>query len=267
MLLLWTAVCSLMLIYAALRWDSARIYQRLARVQAGFTQRFARCPIDPQAASAVSISRESAPLCAIPHVLDPASFARLRTAAEHLRSSERSFIPGHKAGATVSYAALHGLAPELVAFYQSEDLRRICSEVLGVAVQPTPLHDQSSCSLLVYERPGDRIGWHFDHDFYRGRHFTVLLALINCRTDQDGTSSAQLEAQISGTNHCIPTPPNTLVIFEGARVRHRVTPLGTDERRVLLSMTFCTDPRSTVLQGLIRRVKDIAYFGPRALWS
>ena len=99
----------------------------------------------------------------------------------------------------MSYAELHRLAPELVAFYLSDEVARICSRLFAVAVQPTPLHDQSSCSLLVYERPGDHIGWHYDHDFYRGRHFTVLLPLINQRSGAPGTSSAQLEAQIAGS--------------------------------------------------------------------
>jgi len=55
--------------------------------------------------------------------------------------------------------------------------------------------------------------------------------------------------------------------IEGACVRHRVTHLGAGEKRVVLSMTFCTDPRATPLQSAGRRFKDIAYYGPRALWT
>jgi len=65
----------------------------------------------------------------------------------------------------------------------------------------------------------------------------------------------------------IPTPPNTLIVFEGAKVRHRVTALAEGERRIVLSMTYCTDPRNSRLQEAARRVKDTAYFGLRALWG
>jgi hypothetical protein len=65
----------------------------------------------------------------------------------------------------------------------------------------------------------------------------------------------------------IPTPPNTLVVFEGARVLHRVTTLAEGERRIVLSMTYCSDPRNSRLQEAARRIKDTAYFGLRALWS
>jgi hypothetical protein len=65
----------------------------------------------------------------------------------------------------------------------------------------------------------------------------------------------------------VPTPPNTFVLFEGAFVYHRVTRLAPQETRILLSMTFCTDPTIARLNNAVRKMKDMAYFGIRALWS
>jgi hypothetical protein len=56
----------------------------------------------------------------------------------------------------------------------------------------------------------------------------------------------------------VKTEPNTGVVFEGARVPHKVAPILAGERRVVLSMTFCADPRSCWWQGLSRRLKDTA---------
>ena len=42
--------------------------------------------------------------------------------------------------------------------------------------------------MIVYEKPGDHIGWHFDHNFYRGRHFTLLIPVVN--QGRDGGLSA-----------------------------------------------------------------------------
>ena len=206
-------------------------------------------------------------LAVVPHPVPDATLATLREAALRQGRAERSFIPAHKQGGTVAYEDLHAIAPEIVAFYQSDYLRRLCSAVIGVPVVTTPLHDQSSCSLLVYEKPRDHIGWHYDYNFYNGRHFTVLLPLVNRHLKEDRLSSAELRVRQDGAEHPVPTPPNTLILFEGARVFHGVTRLAEDELRVLLSMTFCTDPRSTVLKGIIRRFKDTAYYGVRALWT
>jgi hypothetical protein len=46
-----------------------------------------------------------------------------------------------------------------------------------------------------------------------------------------------------------------------------VQPIIAGERRVLISMTYCADPRAKWWQEVARRFKDIAFFGPRALWS
>ncbi len=194
-------------------------------------------------------------------------FREIVSEIERLAKTERSFVPTHKKGGTVAYETLCMQAPGVVALYQSAAFRHLVSSIVGVGVVPTPLHDQSSCSVLFYERPGDHIGWHYDHNFYKGRHFTVLLPIVNRDQDGEGVSAARLCARIGGEDREIPTPANTLVVFEGAKVLHKATPIGEGERRVVLSMTFATDPSNSILQGIARRVKDTAFFGIRALWT
>lgn len=258
-------VC-LLLAFIGLRVRRKRLYERLQREQrrlvgqvATGASRWFHAP-----ANLPYFSRR---LVSINGLLPPAILDHLRQVVAGARRNERSYIPGHKQGGTISYEHLHHLAPELVAFYHSSELRDLVSAIVGVPVVPTPLHDQSSCSLLVYERPRDHIGWHYDHNFYRGRHFTVLLCLVNEDRVHGGLSSAHLQARLDGKEEVIPTPPNTLVVFEGAQVLHRVTGLGPEQTRVQLSMTFCTDPSAPWLKSLIRRGKDMAYFGIRALWT
>lgn len=206
-------------------------------------------------------------LATVPDFLPAATFAVVRAEAEKLVSPERSYIPTHKKGGTVAYETIIPNAPALAALYQSRDMREFVSRLVGEPVMPTPLHDQSSLSVLCYDRPGDHIGWHFDHNFYRGRHFTVLLPLVNHGSGENGLSHARLTAMVNGAELDITTPPNKLVVFEGARVRHKVAPIIEGERRMVVSMTFCADPREGPWQGLARRVKDTAFFGVRALWT
>lgn len=206
-------------------------------------------------------------IAVMPEPLPPTVFAILREAALRHSRTERSYFPSHKKGGTIAYEDLHQTAPEIVAFYQSADLSRLCSAIIGEPVIPTPINDQSSCSLLFYDRPRDHINWHYDYNFYNGRHFTVLLPLVNRHLREDRLSSAQLVIQQQDREVMIPTPPNTLIVFEGARVYHKVTRLEEDELRVILSMTFCTRPQASLLKGASRRFKDIAFFGVRALWS
>jgi hypothetical protein len=206
-------------------------------------------------------------LAVVPDLLPAETFATLKGEAERLVAPERSFVPAHKKGGTIAYETLIASAPAIVAFYHSTNLKDFISRLVGVPIQPTPIPDQSSLSVLCYDKPGDHIGWHYDHNFYRGRHFTVLIAIANEGRAAGGLSHAELWARIAGREIAVSTAPNTAVVFEGARVHHKVTPIRAGERRLILSMTYCTDPRSRWWQGVSRRIKDTAFFGVRALWT
>ena len=206
-------------------------------------------------------------LATFDNFLPPPVLAAITAQAEQLVAPERSYIPTHKKGGTVAYETVIAHAPALVALYQSAELRAFVSRLVGVPVVPTPLQDQSSLSVLCYDKPGDHIGWHYDLNFYRGRHFTVLLPVVNTGSGEGGLSHARLTAAVGGGEVDIATPPNKLVVFEGARVKHKVAPIIAGERRMVVSMTYCVDPRERWWQGVARRVKDTAFFGVRALWT
>ena len=176
-------------------------------------------------------------------------------------------MPAHKKGGTVAYETLIKHAPDLVALYHAPAFQGAISRIIGLYVRPTPINDQSSLSVLFYNKPGDHIGWHYDHNFYRGHHFTVLLPLINEGFADDGLSHARLDARVGGKEVVIKTAPNTLIVFEGAAVQHKVSPIRNGERRLVVSMTYCTDPTASPWQGAARRLKDTAFFGVRALWT
>ena len=104
-------------------------------------------------------------LAIMPDFLPPHTFAALRAEAERLASPERNYVPVHKKGGTVAYETLIHAAPGIVSFYHSAVLLGLVSRLVGIWVGPTPIHDQSSLSLLFYNKPGDHIGWHYDHNF------------------------------------------------------------------------------------------------------
>jgi hypothetical protein len=207
-------------------------------------------------------------LVRIEEFVSPETMTRLRDEAlASIPHMEHSFIPLHKKGNTLSYENILRYAPHCLSFYQSLSVQRWISAVTGVTVLPTPVQDQSSLSILCYKEAGEHINWHYDHNFYRGRHFTVLLSLVN-RAGAGGVSHSRLERQLpDGSAQSIDTSENTLVIFEGSHVRHRATPSAEGDLRVILSMTYCADPRISPTKELIRRIKDTAFYGVRALWD
>ena len=247
-------------------WASrAQFYRQLEQRQRAILETVPAVSLSQRASGAPPGFTEH--LAVVPSLLPEETFQRLAAEIEGLVATERTYLPAHKKGGTVAYETLHAAAPSVVALYLSPAMQDMVSAIIGARVVPTPVHDQSSCSVLFYERPGDHIGWHYDHNFYRGRHFTALIPIVNRGNDADGLSAARLVAKVARQERTIATPSNTLILFEGSKILHKVTPISDGERRVVLSMTFCTHPVNSWVQGTARRFKDTAFFGIRALWT
>lgn len=177
-----------------------------------------------------------------------------------------SYIPTHKKGHTLSYENIHRYAHGCLGLYHSPEMMNWVSDIVGMKVAPTPDSDQSSLSVLCYCEAGDHINWHYDHNFYQGRHFTVLLSLFN-ESAAGGLSQSSLMRRLPSGDDTVDTSPNTLVIFEGSQVLHRASPTAEGDKRILLSMTYCSDSRTSWAREFARRIKDTAFFGIRALWD
>ncbi len=206
-------------------------------------------------------------LVRIDNFLTPECLRLLRSEAEdNIPRMVPSYIPTHKKGRTLSYENIHRFAHGCLGLYHSPELRNWVAEITRLDVVPTPDRDQSSLSVLCYKEAGDHINWHYDHNFYKGRHFTVLLSLAN-ESQAGALSQSQLMKRTHQGDEIIDTSPNVLVVFEGAKVLHRASPTAEGDLRIMLSMTYCADSRTSWLKEIARRVKDTAFYGVRALWD
>ena len=198
--------------------------------------------------------------------LDAAELNKLRQEAlDNLPRLVRSYVPAHKQGGTISYETIHEHAPCCLTLYHSAALHNWISEIVGETVRCAADHDQSACSILYYTQAGDHINWHRDPNFYSGRQFTILLMLVNKAAGGGISASTLMRKYPGGREERIELDENDLVLFEGPRVLHKVSPTSAGDTRIALSMTFNTDPRIGLLSELARRVKDTAFFGLKAL--
>jgi hypothetical protein len=199
--------------------------------------------------------------------LGAAALAPLVAEANALRGRiNRNFVPGIKKGGSVSYFDVRRHAPTIHALYHSPEFIAWLSALTGATLLTCPESDAHACALYYYTEAGDHIGWHYDTSFYRGQRFTVLLGLVqHSRSELVARlyhkSGARPEEEVRVASH-----PGTLVVFNGDRCWHMVTPCGAGEDRVMLSMEYVTDRHMGLLPRLVSTVKDaVAYFGIRAL--
>ena len=179
----------------------------------------------------------------------------------------RNYVPGHKKGGSVSFYALQNQAPAILSLYRSPALLTFLSRLVDATLRLCPEDDPHSCALYYYTEPGDHIGFHYDTSYYKGKRYTVLVGLVErsehcqlvARVRKRGKTEEIRETRIA-------MDPGTVVLFNGDKLWHAVTPLGEGEERIILTLQYVTNQQMGPVKKLFSNVKDaFAYFGPAAL--
>src|SRR5215471_10601610 len=174
----------------------------------------------------------------------------------------RNYIPKHKKGGSVGYDTTRELAPAITTVYHSKHLLGFLRRIAAAEMNECPDSDQHRCALYAYTEAGDHIGWHYDTSYYRDRRWTLLVGF-------QYSSSARLVCRLHtrNKNHAVSNvelklAPGTLVLFNGDRVYHAVTPIQGDEYRYMVSMQYVTSGEMNPFMRFVSNMKDsIAYFG------
>ena len=204
----------------------------------------------------------------VPRFLPPAAVGALLDDVRRLEPGvNRSYIPRHKKSGSVSHFAIADEGPALLALYRSDRLRRFLGRLVRADLHLCPDEDPHACALYFYTEAGDHMGYHYDTSYYKGARYTVLLGLeqesssrLLCRlhTRQPGRPPVEV---------AVATDPGTMVLFNGDKVYHGVSPSREGERRVVFSMEYVTSREIGRARRLFSDLKDaFAYFGLRALW-
>jgi hypothetical protein len=183
---------------------------------------------------------------------------------EKLRAEvHRNYIPKHKKGGSVSYYTLMEKAPVFAELYRSPAFIDFISRLVGHPVMPCPANDPHACALYFYNQPGDHIGFHYDTSYYKGARYTVLMGLVQhsvecrliCQLYKGDATRDIRELRLT-------TPPGAMVIFNGNKLWHGITPIEAGAERVVLTMEYVTNPEMGTFSRFVSNMKDaIAYFG------
>jgi hypothetical protein len=203
----------------------------------------------------------------VPRFLSAAAVAALLDDVRRLEPGlNRNYLPRHKKGGSVGHHAIADEGPALLALYRSERFRRLLGGLVRADLKLCPEEDPHACALYFYTEPGDHMGYHYDTSYYRGARYTVLVGLV-----QDSSSRLQCRLHTRAAGRApvdleVATEPGSLVIFNGDKVYHGVSPAREGERRVVYTMEYVTSQEMGRIQRLYSNLKDaVAYFGIRAL--
>lgn len=181
----------------------------------------------------------------------------------------RNYIPGHKKGGSVSYYTVQEKAPRFLDLYRSEPFKAFLCRLTEAQLTYCPDNDPHSCALYYYTEPGDHIGFHYDTSYYNGARYTILMGLV------DRSTHCKLVCELFKNDPAktprrleLVTEPGDMVIFNGDKLWHAVTPLGEGEERIALTMEYVTNPEMGTFKRLYSNLKDsFAYFGLKTVFK
>lgn len=133
----------------------------------------------------------------------------------------------------------------------------------GLRLQFTPRTDPNRLSVIYYDKPKDTIGWHYDGNNYYGNRWVGIYTIINQNSSKTSPSSAKFEYVIDGKTHSFHSPENSLVLFRGDKIKHRVTPIAEGDKRIVVSMVLCDICERSLnpLKHLYQTVVNIVFYG------
>ena len=180
----------------------------------------------------------------------------------------RSYIPRHKKGGSVSHFQVAADGPALLALYRSPALRQFLGALVGADLLLCPDDDPHACALYFYTEAGDPIGWHYDTSYYRGARYTVLLGLVQEASSRLLCRLHTCRRDRAPEDRAVETSPGSLVVMNGDRVYHAVSPARAGDRRVMLTLEYVTSREMGRAHRVFSDLKDaFSYFGVRSLWQ
>ena len=144
--------------------------------------------------------------------------------------------------------------PELEQFYSM--CMPIVSGVIGEKVKILNKDVQTRMTLVVYEKEGDYIDWHFDTNHYNGRFFTFLIPV----TFEPTCGNYQYK-NTNGEDTDMEVYKGDAILFEGDKVFHRGKMLCKDQYRVILSFTFVTSESMNLWNYTMFKMKELGIYG------
>jgi hypothetical protein len=198
----------------------------------------------------------------INNFLNPDFFGYLKSQFDNKTFTSKNF--GFRKATGINFFDLHG-NEEYMGFlelYYSTELSDFLANILKKPIQKPPLNDTNACSLLIYNNKGDFIDWHQDYSLYNGDRYVVLLTVINENAEKNGLSENEFVYKHMDKEYPLKFQENSLTIFKGSEIPHKSTSIDENERRILLSMTFCDicQEKKNIVQYFYEKIKNYVVY-------
>jgi hypothetical protein len=147
----------------------------------------------------------------------------------------------------------------IINLYYSKELINIIQQITNnYNIQNVTCNDKSSYNILIYDKPNDYINWHLDPNQYTGNRLTILISIYNENDSKNNLSSSELQYKLRNLDkiQTLKMKPNSILIFNGSKILHKATSIKENEKRILISNTYCDICQENLLGFVFRNIKE-----------
>lgn len=197
--------------------------------------------------------------------LPPSLGSVLQREVPHLRPfTHRTNIPRVRKGGAVEATVLRKHTACIREVYTSVALMNFLSAVVRRPLLACGEDDEHAMALYSYTEEGDFIHYHYDTSFYKGNRYTMLLTIENNSSCKLLYDLYRRSKHHPVEHHELKTPAGSLVLFNGNKLYHAVSPALKNEQRHVLSLEYLDNKKIGALGKIISELKDqFGYFGVR----
>jgi len=179
-------------------------------------------------------------------------------------SKRNSSYDIYRKGSAIDYhTLLSGELKPIIQLLTSTDILYQIKKKTNLNIQFVPALDTNKISLIFYENEGDYIKWHQDSNQYIGNRWAGIYTMYNRNQNNDSLSSSLFKYKVDNKIYSIKNPENSLILFQGDKILHQVTPLKKGEKRFVFSFVFCDICQSklNLINNLKQQFINYHYYG------
>ncbi|MBM76370.1 MAG: hypothetical protein CMK59_13275 [Proteobacteria bacterium] len=180
----------------------------------------------------------------IKDILPPSTFSKIKDVLVIQKNNSLRQESFFRKGSAFDATDMRNNCPEVVCAVVSESLLLSVRQNTGIeSIQFVPGGDVNQISLLHYRNAGDGIDWHVDGNIYIGQRWAGILTISEETEDPD--SKLEILPKGKRTTFPVESVENSLILFQGDQVRHRVREMRDGEERLVINLLFTTNPKQS----------------------
>ena len=159
-------------------------------------------------------------------------------------------------GSKINYNQIKYYDPDIINYFLNNNILNKCKKVLNKNIQFAPNSEKYKLFFRLYENDGDKLDWHYDNNFTKGKRYTLIIPLF---ANKCNTSKLMIKDRQTGIEKKISIPLGKGILFNASTVFHKVSPQTNGCRRLVAIIPLYENYNLSYFGKSRKNIRDISF--------